>query len=281
MTDCPYLHDDGAYVLGALSPGERARFEHHLAGCAACRNAVAEVAVLPALLGRLTLDDLRLPAGESREPVTGPAAEQVVEPAGGPAVGPAAESGARPVPVAVRQPDQVMAGLVDATRTRRRRERRVARWGYAATGVAAAAVALAVGLAWPSAPNGPVAQSPTPAPTTASAAPTTASPAAMVAMTQLRPGLSVRAEVGLRSGPWGTEVVLHCWYSSMAGRTGPFAYQLVAYGPNRTADPLGSWTSGPGDDVWMTGITRYSIGDLTRIQLVGSRGTALLNYEVP
>jgi hypothetical protein len=45
--------DDGAYILGALAPAERAAFEHHLAGCVPCREAVGQLAVLPGLLGRL------------------------------------------------------------------------------------------------------------------------------------------------------------------------------------------------------------------------------------
>jgi hypothetical protein len=45
--------DDGAYILGALAPAERAAFEHHLASCLPCRDAVAQLAVLPGLLGRL------------------------------------------------------------------------------------------------------------------------------------------------------------------------------------------------------------------------------------
>lgn len=55
---CEHSHDDGAYVLGALSPAERDRFEKHLAGCAECRVAVANLAVLPGLLGRLRLEDV-------------------------------------------------------------------------------------------------------------------------------------------------------------------------------------------------------------------------------
>jgi len=50
---CEYARDDGAYVLGALAPAERAAFQRHLAGCRGCREAVAELAVLPGLLGRL------------------------------------------------------------------------------------------------------------------------------------------------------------------------------------------------------------------------------------
>jgi hypothetical protein len=45
--------DDGAYVLGALGPADRAAFEEHLPGCASCREGVAGLAALPGLLGRL------------------------------------------------------------------------------------------------------------------------------------------------------------------------------------------------------------------------------------
>lgn len=40
----------GAYVLGVLDRAERSAFDAHLAGCAACREAVDDVAHLPALL---------------------------------------------------------------------------------------------------------------------------------------------------------------------------------------------------------------------------------------
>ena len=54
---CEHEHDDGAYVLGALSPAERAAYERHLATCSFCREAVADIAVLPGLLGRLDAAD--------------------------------------------------------------------------------------------------------------------------------------------------------------------------------------------------------------------------------
>lgn len=108
MTRCEFAHDDGAYVLGALAPAERAAYERHLAGCAECRQAVAEIAVLPGLLGRLD------PAG----------LEQFLPP-----------------PEESRLPD-----LLAAARERRRRERRVTRRRYALTTLAAAALALVVGF---------------------------------------------------------------------------------------------------------------------------------------
>jgi len=50
---CPNALDDGAYVLGALTPADRAGFESHLGNCPICRESVASLAVLPGLLGRL------------------------------------------------------------------------------------------------------------------------------------------------------------------------------------------------------------------------------------
>ncbi|MEV4654937.1 zf-HC2 domain-containing protein [Micromonospora sp. NPDC049301] len=108
MTRCEFAHDDGAYVLGALAPAERAAYERHLAGCASCRDAVAEIAVLPGLLGRLD------PAG----------LEQFLPP-----------------PAPPRVP-----ALLDEARARRRRERWATRRRYALTGLVAAALALVVGV---------------------------------------------------------------------------------------------------------------------------------------
>jgi hypothetical protein len=61
---CPFGHDDGAYVLGALSPVERLEFERHLAGCAECTRAVRELAGLPGLLGRVGRGVLEEPLDE-------------------------------------------------------------------------------------------------------------------------------------------------------------------------------------------------------------------------
>jgi predicted anti-sigma-YlaC factor YlaD len=48
----------GVYLLGALDPDERAAVERHLTTCQLCRAELAELAGLPAMLERLTLDDL-------------------------------------------------------------------------------------------------------------------------------------------------------------------------------------------------------------------------------
>jgi putative zinc finger protein len=50
---CEHEHDDGAYVLGALSAAERSAYERHLATCSFCREAVRDISTLPDLLSRL------------------------------------------------------------------------------------------------------------------------------------------------------------------------------------------------------------------------------------
>jgi predicted anti-sigma-YlaC factor YlaD len=48
----------GAYVLGALDPEERKRFEEHLEHCAVCIAELAEFARLPGMLDRVRSEDL-------------------------------------------------------------------------------------------------------------------------------------------------------------------------------------------------------------------------------
>src|SRR5690349_7106205 len=62
----------GVYVLGAIDPAERAVVDRHLAGCPDCREELAGLAGLPAMLRkvpiseaeRLTISDLDLAADD-------------------------------------------------------------------------------------------------------------------------------------------------------------------------------------------------------------------------
>lgn len=255
MSECPRAHDDGAYVLGALSSVERADYERHLAECATCRDAVAAVAALPALLRRLDAWDGAAPPLPADEPLGGP--DQ-------PPVRRDESAGAANLP-----------GLIDAVQLARRRERNLGRWRHGVTAVAAAGLALAVGL-------GLASSRPEPAPPRADATPTVDSSPAMAEMNPVRQTVPVRAEIGLRSAGWGTEVALQCRYPRpRTAYSDASVFHLVAYGPDRATEQLGSWSAAPGDDVRLTGFTRFGIGDLQRIELVGSNGQALLAYDVP
>ncbi|WP_306215727.1 anti-sigma factor family protein [Actinoplanes sp. RD1] len=110
---CDHEHDDGAYVLGALSPAERVAYERHLATCSFCREAVADIAVLPGLLGRLDAADF----------------ERLM-------------SATPPPPVRrVSTPE-----LMTAAQTTRREERKRVRWRVLGTALAAACLALVAGI---------------------------------------------------------------------------------------------------------------------------------------
>ncbi|SHK67415.1 Putative zinc-finger [Nocardiopsis flavescens] len=71
----PYRDWDGAYVLGALEPGERREFERHLLVCGPCRGAVAELAGMPGLLGAVPAQEaLAMDAAAGAEAASGPGA---------------------------------------------------------------------------------------------------------------------------------------------------------------------------------------------------------------
>ena len=108
--DDPYAMWDAAYVLGSLSAAERREFEAHMAGCAACREAVADVSGVPALLSQLDR------------------AEVAAMNAPGAAASPTPEVS-----------PQLLPSLLATVRWRRRRAR-------VATGVASAAAAAVLGI---------------------------------------------------------------------------------------------------------------------------------------
>ncbi|MDM4722100.1 zf-HC2 domain-containing protein [Micromonospora sp. WMMA1363] len=228
MTRCEFAHDDGAYVLGALAPAERAAYERHLAGCVECRQAVAEIAVLPGLLGRLDpagLDQFLPPREESR-----------------------------------------VSDLLAAARERRRRERSATRHRFALVTLAAAALALVVGIGaaavLPGRVSGPDAG------------------VRMVAMQPVAGTVPVHAEIGLTGTEWGTEVSMRCGYDGSVGYRKASAFRLVARSADGSTEQIGSWLAGPGDDLRITGATRFTDAELVRLELVRADGTPVLAYNV-
>lgn len=79
MGECAVVRQElGVYVLGALGPADRSVVELHLASCPRCREELAGLAALPALLRKVPAASAAIlggePAGEC--PAGGPAAKE-------------------------------------------------------------------------------------------------------------------------------------------------------------------------------------------------------------
>jgi len=258
---CEYAHDDGAYVLGALSPAERAAFERHMADCPACREAVAEIAVLPGLLGRLDPVAARqlLAPGFDDEGVglegdmVGPPRPALAVVAGGPDSGGEAK----------------VTALMTAAASVRRQAQRKRRLRNAGTALAAACLALVVGIG-----IGVVRGDRVP-----DAVPNDAAVqlSAMESVTSRE--LPIVAEIGVTPHRWGTEVTMHCRYKKTA-EPGSWTYELVAVGPDGMKDHLGSWVAEPGDEYTFKVPTKFMLDQITRLEITKVDGTPLLQRMI-
>jgi hypothetical protein len=113
--DCPEARISlGVYVLGAIDPAERALVDAHVATCRDCRDELAGLAGLPALLSRVSTEEA-IALAETDGPMPA-AADEAPEP-----------------------PRELLATVLDLTAARRRRRR----WREAGLGVAAALIIAA------------------------------------------------------------------------------------------------------------------------------------------
>jgi anti-sigma factor RsiW len=103
----------GVYVLGAIDPAERSQVDRHVTGCRECRDELAGLAGLPALLSRVSADE----------------------------VGRISLEDADAAPVGATPPGDLLESALSLTAARRRRQHR---WQAAAA--AAAAVVAAAGI---------------------------------------------------------------------------------------------------------------------------------------
>jgi len=219
------LQESGAYVLGALSPAQRQTYEQHLSTCAECRAEVGDLAVLPGLLGRLDAAEVRLDDDD------------------------------------VTVPPAVLTKVVGRVRRRRRNQRWVAIGGA----LAAACLALVVGLTVPT--HG------TPSPNQAVAS---SSAVVLHAMKPVGNTNNVRASLGIESFAGGTRFNGTCTYAwSRSNYPGPLNFQLYVYPKKGSPVAVSSWSAMPGDTVQITGQTWWPKNDLSKVELVGPSGPLL------
>lgn len=239
---CEHEHDDGAYVLGALAPAERAAYERHLATCSFCREAVAEIAVLPGLLGRLDPSDFAKLLDPS---LSSPTPNRVQ------------------TPMPPRRAPHPIAPAHTAARRRKTRRVRVL-----STALAAAVIGLIVGI-------GAVFV------TGDRGGETEAVASATVAMTAVDSSVPLNADINLVGANGGTKINLVCIYNKTSASLKPYTVRLMAYGPDDAEEQLGSWIAAPGKEFTMSGVTHFTEGNLSRLELVRNDGKALLAYDVP
>ncbi len=192
----------GVYVLGAIDPAERAQVDSHLAGCRDCRDELAGLAGIPALLSRVGAEEAFALAENN-----GPPASLAT-------VGLGTDE----------PPRELLATVIDLTSARRRRRR----WRDAGLGIAAALIIAAGvfgGLRLGSSP-----------PQTPQASEQFPGPAAGPWQTATGQSQGMTATVMYRPMGWGTQLA-----AKVSGIPVGTKCQMWALGPGGTRTLVGSW----------------------------------------
>jgi len=233
MTTCGDVRTAlGIYVLGAIEPAERGRVEGHLSTCPFCRDELAGMAGLPALLGRVS--------------------EAQIEHVAGP-------------------PVELLDSLLTRAAGERPVARIGRRW-LAPMATAAAAIAvvgfLLGGLLMGGGGIGatPATSSPSVSEPSTSAPSMTSTPVAeQVVATD--PKTHVRAAIGLNPEEWGTALAVR-----IDGAPAGTRCRMYALGKHGQRDPTGSWQveeEGYGDYMASTMIPRSELKGFVIVTLKG------------
>lgn len=165
-TECFRLRTSlGVYVLGAIEPAERAELDEHLRGCKRCRDELASLAGLPAMLSRVI---------EKQILELGPPREELLE--------------------------SIITKANRETRTRRRRN---TIWLAAAGVLLMVATGTGVGLVAHESGRSALKQSPVPS-TAPSTTPGAATPRVIRELSATDRATGVLARVTMQSRRWGT-----------------------------------------------------------------------------
>ena len=225
-----YATWDTAYVLGALTEQDRAEYESHLRSCARCRAAVAELSAIPPLLSGV-----------------GPEVFHNEAPGAG-------------------LPPELLATLLDRTRSRRTR----ARW-LATAALTLAAAALAVGLTVAIRPDAFGLGDRTPPQATAQ----------QLEMHKVSE-TPINASVALTEHGWGTRIDMACSYGEW-GQSSARAQNLamVVVGHDGTRNQVATWLGLSGATALPSATTPLKMHEIAAVQLVSpDTGEVLLERPI-
>lgn len=244
---CDFAHDDGAYVLGALSPGERLAFERHLATCEECGRSVRALAGLPGLLDQVDPAVLEHPA--DHPPL----------------------------------PDTLLPALTrEVGRGRRRRTLAIAGLAAAAATVVALSIPMVATLTDGDAPPsaGPTQATPTEAPPGDGATP---SPGVVETRPMVARGeVPIEATLGLEQVRWGTRMLLTCTYEpSWVEYDLPpeVDYTLFVRSVSGRTEQVGSWRSVAGTTMEVPAATSVTRADIASVEVRTTDGRVVLRLR--
>jgi anti-sigma factor RsiW len=244
MTD-EFRDWDAAYLIGALSPADRAAYEEHLAGCGRCRAAVAELAPAVGLLSRVPAS-IAVALAEMAD-----------------------EDAESPMPSTSPAPRGAREALIRRARSgdRRRLGIRVI-LAVAAAAVIAAAVAVPFSLSGGTPAVPPVASAP-------SVGPSLPPAAAMQRLTKAPLTASVRL-VGVA---WGTRIDLSCRYAPTYSDGGGHVYALAVVGADGSTTQLSTWRVLAGADAHLSAGTALDVASIRAVQIRDDSGAVLMTYS--
>jgi hypothetical protein len=153
-------------------------------------------------------------------------------------------------------PNSNVVPLLAAAERRRIREKRNRRLVTAGVGLAAACLALVIGLGVPRL--------------------FTASEPAFTAMSAAVATAPITAELALSPIRGGTRVLMNCEYK---GNGGKWQYKLLVVPKDGAPQEVGNWSAGPGEKFSMDATTSIKHTDIDRIEIQRADGTVLLIHR--
>ncbi len=232
----PFEMDDAAYLLGALSPAERTRYEQHLQTCDACTRSLTELAGVPGMLRRLPIEVVQSmddPGDDDPATWTMP-------------------------------PPSVLADVLERAEREDRRERRVrvVRWASALTTAAAAVVVGILAFVVPERGEAPTEPPPTAELDFEELVPTQLS--ANVSLRDVAWGTRIELECAYPlTGAWsedGSDV----------------AYALVVHEADGDSQQVATWNAVAGRELTIDAATAVRERDIASIEIRSQDGTPLL-----